>query len=117
MLNGFGKIFNFRGNNIDVYDQAVFVLKYTSLHYKEINKTNIGKPLAADQRRSLHFLSFLMAVHPNQEYPKYKHSCMNFRDYVQLPRDTYGIGSSIDTQIINTPDDISVHLSTFNNGI
>ena len=33
--SGMDKIFNFRGQNIDVYNQAIFILTYTGIQYKE----------------------------------------------------------------------------------
>ena len=68
--NGFSKLFNFRGHTIDVSYQAVFILKYSGLHYKEGEKTNVRNPLTAAQRRSSSFLSFMMMVNPDQSDPK-----------------------------------------------
>ena len=33
--NGLKKLFDFRGQNIDVYDQELFLLKFTGLNEKE----------------------------------------------------------------------------------
>ena len=49
--NGLSKNFDFRGQTIDVYDQAVFTLKYSGLHDEEGNKINVSGPLIETQRR------------------------------------------------------------------
>ena len=38
--NGLSKLFDFRDQTIDVYDQAVFTLKDSGLHDEEGNKIN-----------------------------------------------------------------------------
>ena len=40
--NGLSKLFGFRGQTIDVSDQAVFTLKYLVLHDEEGKKTNVN---------------------------------------------------------------------------
>ena len=42
MENGLSKIFNLRGQNIDMSDQAVFILKDSGLHDEEGKKTNVN---------------------------------------------------------------------------
>ena len=54
--NGLSKIFDFRGQKIDVSDQDVFNLKYSGLHDKKGNKTNIKDPLTVAQMWSGRFL-------------------------------------------------------------
>ena len=49
--NVLSKLFIFRGQTIDVYDQAVFTLKYSGLHDEEGNKINVSGPLIETQRR------------------------------------------------------------------
>ena len=63
----------------------MFTLKYSGLHDKEGNKINISDPLIVNQRRSGHFLSFVMTVHPDQSDTKFKHDHMACRAYIQLP--------------------------------
>ena len=53
--NGLNKIFHLRGLNIDVSDQAVFILKDSGLHDEEGKKTNVSYLLIAAQRRSGRF--------------------------------------------------------------
>ena len=69
--NGLSKNFDFRGQTIDVYDQAIFILKYSGLHDEEGKKTNVSEPPTAAQRRSGRFLSFIMTVHPDQADPNW----------------------------------------------
>ena len=99
MENGLSNLFDFQGQNIDVSDQAVFALKYPVLRDEE-EKINVRNPLTAGQRRSGHFLSFIMRVHPDQADPNCNCSHMACRACVQLPLDVDGIYSSIDTQIL-----------------
>ena len=40
--NGLNKLFNFQGQTIDVFDQAILTLKYLGLHDEEGNKINIS---------------------------------------------------------------------------
>ena len=100
--NGLSKLFDFRGQTIDVSDQSIFILKDLGLHDEEGKKTNIRDPLTAAQRRSGHFLSFMMTVHPDQADPNCNYSCMTCRSYIQLPLDVYGIDVSIDTRMLKT---------------
>ena len=67
--NGIFKIFNFRGQTIDVSDQAVFTLKYSVFHDEEGNKIDVSDPITVAQRRSSLFLLFIMMVHPDQDDP------------------------------------------------
>ena len=78
--NGLSKIFNFRGQNINVSDRAVFILKDLGLHDEEGKKTNVSDPLTAAQRGSGRFLSFVMTAHPDQADPNCNYSCMTCRD-------------------------------------
>ena len=48
--NVLSKLFNFRGQTIDMSDQAVFTLKYLGLFGEEVNKTNVSDPLTVGQR-------------------------------------------------------------------
>ena len=50
--NGLSKLFNFRGQTIDVSDQAVFTLKYLGIHDEEGKKPNISDLLIETQRQS-----------------------------------------------------------------
>ena len=45
--NVMSKIFNFRGQTIDMSDQAVFNLKDSSIHEEERKKINTSNPLTA----------------------------------------------------------------------
>ena len=45
--NGLSKIFDFGGQNIDVYKQAAFILKGFRLHDEEGNETNTSNLLTA----------------------------------------------------------------------
>ena len=53
--NGLSKIFDFRGQTIDVSDQAIFILNDSGIHDEEGNKTNVSDPLIEYQRRSGRF--------------------------------------------------------------
>ena len=79
------KLFDFRGQTIDVSYQAIFTLKYSGIYDEEGNKININNLLTASQRRSVQFLLFTMAVNPNQADPKCKHNHTTFRAFVQPP--------------------------------
>ena len=48
--NGISKLFYFQIHAIDASDQAVFILKYSGLHYEEVN--NVSDPITAAQRMS-----------------------------------------------------------------
>ena len=94
--NGLNIILNFRGQTIDVSDQAFIILKYFGLHYEEGKKINTSHPLKARQRQEGSFLSFKMKVHPDHSDTKYKHSRMTCRACVQPPHYMYiGINYSI----------------------
>ena len=43
--NGLSKLFDLRGQTIDVSDQAVFILNDSVLNYEEGKKTNVTNPL------------------------------------------------------------------------
>ena len=43
--NGLSKLFDFRGQTIDVSGQAVFILTDLGLYYEEGKKTNVSDPL------------------------------------------------------------------------
>ena len=102
VVNGLKNLFGFQGETIDVFDQAVFTLKYLGLHDKEGKKINISDPLTLTQRRSGFFLLFIMMVHPEQADTKFKNIHMAFMDGFQVGLDVYGIYDIIDTQIIKT---------------
>ena len=53
--NGLSKLFNLRGQTIDVSDQAVFTLKYLVLHDEEGKKTNVINALIESQWQSYRF--------------------------------------------------------------
>ena len=93
--NGLRKLFNLRGQTIDVSDQAVFILKDSGLHDEEGKKTNVSDPLTTAQMRSGIFLSFMMTVQPDQDDPDCKYSRMTCRACVQLSLDVDGIYASI----------------------
>ena len=114
--NGLSKLFNFRGQNIDVSDQAVFTLNDSGLHGEEGNKINTSNPLTESQGRAVIFLSFMMAVHPYQADSNCKHSHMTCRACVQLPLYVYGIDASSNNQIIKPPHYLIVHLAALDNG-
>ena len=114
--NGLNKLFYLRGQTIDVSYQAVFILKDSGLRDEEVNKKNVSDPLTASQRRSDRFLSFVMAVHPDQADLNCKHSRITFRACVQLPLDVYGVDSSINTEMLKTHNYILVHLADLDNG-
>ena len=67
--NGLIKIFNLRGQTIDVSDQDVLILKDSGIHDEEGKKTNVSDLLTGSQRRSGSFLYFMMTVHPYQADP------------------------------------------------
>ena len=48
--NGLSKLLDFRGQTIDMSDQAVFTLNYLGLFGEEVNKTNVSDPLTVGQR-------------------------------------------------------------------
>ena len=52
-----------------------------------------------------------MTVHPDQADPKFKHVRMTCRACVQIPLDSYGIDSIIDTQNLKKPHDMLVNLA------
>ena len=108
--NGISKIFDLRGQTIDVSDQAVFILKDSGIHDEEGKKTNVSDPLTAYERRSGRFLSFMMPVHLDQADPKLIYSCMTFRVCVQLPLEVDGIDARINTKTLKPPHDFLVHL-------
>ena len=63
VVNGLSRLFVFRGQTIDKYEQAVFTLKYLGLRDYEGNKINISAPLTSAQRLSVSFVSFMMKIH------------------------------------------------------
>ena len=67
--NGISKLLDFRGHTIDLSDKAVFILNDSGIHDEEGKKTNVSNPLTAAEKRSGHFLSFTMTVHPDQADP------------------------------------------------
>ena len=73
---------------------------YSILNDDEGNKTNVSDPLTVGQRRSGHFLSFIMTVHPDQDDPNCKYNRMTFRAFIKLPLDVGGIDASIDTHLL-----------------
>ena len=98
--NGLCKIFDLRGQTIDVSDQAVFILKELGIRDEEGKETNVINPLKEGHRRSGRFLSFMTKVHLDQADTKFNYSCMTCRDFIQLPLDVYGIYAIIDSQIL-----------------
>ena len=63
---GLSKIFNLRGQTIDMSDQVDFTLNYSVLHDEEGNKINISDLLTATQRRPGNLFLSMMTVHPDQ---------------------------------------------------
>ena len=116
MENGLSKLFNFRGQTIDVSDQDVFILKDSVLHDEEVKKTNVSDLFTADQSLSGSFLSFMMTVHSYQDDKNCNHSRMICRECIQLPLYVYEIDASTDNQILETPHIIIVHLAALGNG-
>ena len=64
------------GQNIEVYDQYVFVLTDAGLHDEEGRNTTIDDPLTAYQSQTVHFLYFIMKFHPYQADSKCKYRSM-----------------------------------------
>ena len=62
--NGLRKLFDLWGQTIDVYDQAVFILKDSGIHDEEGKKTNVSNTITASKRRSGSF--FLSSLRPTQ---------------------------------------------------
>ena len=58
-----------------------------------------------------------MTVHTEQAEPNYKHRCMTCRACVKLLVDAYGIDSSINVQMLKTPNDLLVRLVDLGYGI
>ena len=54
--NGLSKLFDLRGQTIDMSDRDVFTLKYSGLHDEEGKKINIREPLTAHQNISGRFV-------------------------------------------------------------
>ena len=100
VVNGLKNLFGFQGETIDVFDQAVFTLKYSGLHDKEGKKINISYPLTVTQRGSGCFLLFMMMVHPEQADTKFKNIRMAFVDGFQIGLDVHGIYAIIDTHFV-----------------
>ena len=103
MVNGLSKLFDLRGQIIDVSDQAIFFLKDSGLHDEEGNKTNVSDPLTAAQRRDGHFLSFMMTVYPDQADPNCNYSRVTCRACIKLPLGVYWIDDVIDTHMLKNP--------------
>ena len=80
------------------------------LHNEEGNKIHISDLIKATQGRSGCFLYFMVAVHPDQADPKFRHIHMTFRYCVQFPLYLYGIYAINDTQMLKTSHDLLVHL-------
>ena len=97
--NRLNKIFDFRGQTLDMSDQAVFALKDSGLRDEEGKKININDLLTETHKRSGCFVSFMITVHQNQVDTKYKHSSTIFRACVKLPLNINGTDACIDTQI------------------
>ena len=70
--NGLSKLFDFRGQTIDVSYQAVFILKDPGLRDDEGKKTNISDPLTAAQRMSGRFFVFYDDGPPRPGWSKLK---------------------------------------------
>ena len=109
--NRLRKFFNFQDQTTYISDQAVFTLKDSGLYDEEGDKVNTSDPITESQRRSGHFLYFIITVDPDQADPNCKHSRMNCRACVQLPLGLYGINSIINTQIMKTSHDLLSHLA------
>ena len=57
---GLHKLFDLRYHTIDVYDQSIFTLKYSGIHYEEVKKINISYPLTLTHMQSGHFCLSLL---------------------------------------------------------
>ena len=105
MENGLSKLFNFWGQTIHVTDQTVFTLEYFGLNDWEGEEKN---------KRPAHIkpeaIRYFLVVNDDQDDPKCKHSSMTCRACVKLTLDVDGIDAIIDTQILNTPQDLLVNL-------
>ena len=110
------KLFNLQARTIDMSDQDVFTLKDSGLHDEEGKEIITSNPLTAAHRQSGHFLSFIMTVHPYQAGPNYKHISITCRACIQLPLYVNGINISIDTQMLQNPNYLPVHLVDLENG-
>ena len=55
MENGLSKIFDLWGRNIDVSDQAIFILKESSIRDEEGKKIDIGDLITSTQRQPCRF--------------------------------------------------------------
>ena len=53
--NGLSKIFDLRGQIIDVYDQAVFILNDSGINDEEGNKSNVRNSFIEGQKTSDRF--------------------------------------------------------------
>ena len=109
--NGLSKLFDFRGQTINTSDQAVLTLKDSGLHDEEGKKINTSETLTESQRSSGSVLYFMMAVHPDQAEPNWKHSHMTCRACVKLHLHVYGIDARINTQMMKTSHDLLFHLA------
>ena len=58
----------------------------------------------------------MMTVHPEQDDPNCKHSCMSCRACIQISLDVYVIYAIIDTKILKTPNDIFPQLVDLDDG-
>ena len=90
-------------------DQANLVLVDMGIHYKQVKKTNMEKTIHNTPELIRPFLSFIMMGNPDQDDLKYKHIQMNCKSCVQLSLDLYGIDTSINNQMLNTPHDHLVY--------
>ena len=95
--NELSKIFDLQGHIIDTSDQDVFILKDSGLHDEEGKKIHTSDSLTSAQKRSGSFLSFMMAVHPDQADPNCNHIIIICRACDKLLLDVDGIDSSINT--------------------
>ena len=96
VVNGLIRLFNFRGQGIDVYDQAVFTLNNSGTNDEEGKKTNVSNPLSENQSRSGGFLSFVVAVRQDQADTNCKDSHMTCRTCIQIPLGVDRIDDIID---------------------
>ena len=93
-----------------------FYLKDSGLRDEEGKKININDTLKENQKRSSHFLSFVMTVRSEQADTKYKHINMTCRACVQLPIDVGKIYARIYTQMMKNSHILLFHLADFYNG-
>ena len=87
VVNGMDKLIYFKVINIDVSNQATCVLTDMVLCDEEGGKITVGNPCTAYQRRSDHFLSFMMMIRMDQSDQKFQYSFIICGGSFKLPLD------------------------------